>query len=62
MRKGRRGRIEKGSREGIEKETKRQFEEKEGLRDPPLPPPPYYCETEKRCSMSPARGLEKGLA
>ena len=36
MRKGRRDRIEKGSREGIEKETKRQFEEKEGLRDPPL--------------------------
>ena len=35
MRKGRRERIE-GSREGIEKETKRQFEEKEGLRDPPL--------------------------
>ena len=33
MRKGRRERIEKGSREGIEK---RQFEEKEGLRDPPL--------------------------
>ena len=31
----RRERIEKGSREGIEKETKRQFEEKEGLRDPP---------------------------
>ena len=31
MRKGRRERIEKGSRE----ETKRQFEEKEG-RDPPL--------------------------
>ena len=32
MRKGRRERIEKGSRgEGIEKETKRQ-----GLRDPPL--------------------------
>ena len=29
-------RTEKGSREGIEKETKRQFEEKEGLRDPPL--------------------------
>ena len=29
-------RIEKGSREGIEKDTKRQFEEKEGLRDPPL--------------------------
>ena len=25
-----------GSREGIEKETKRRFEEKEGLRDPPL--------------------------
>ena len=36
MRKGRRERIEKGSREGIERETKRQFEEKEGLRDPPL--------------------------
>ena len=38
MRKGRRERIEKGSRERIiernEKETKRQFEEKEGLRDP----------------------------
>ena len=31
MRKGRRERIEKWSREGIEKETKRQ-----GLRDPPL--------------------------
>ena len=28
--------IEKWSREGIEKETKRQFEEKEGLRDPTL--------------------------
>ena len=36
MRKGRRERTEKWSREGIEKETKRQFEEKEGLRDPPL--------------------------
>ena len=36
MRKRRRERIEKGSRDGIEKETKRQFEEKEGLRDPPL--------------------------
>ena len=36
MRKGRRERIEKRSRDGIEKETKRQFEEKEGLRDPPL--------------------------
>ena len=34
MKKGRRERIEKGSREGIE--AKRQFEEKEGLRDPPL--------------------------
>ena len=33
MRKGRRERIEKGSTGGIEKETKRQFEEKEG---PPL--------------------------
>ena len=29
-------RIGKGSREGIEKETKRQLEEKEGLRDPPF--------------------------
>ena len=41
LRKGRRERIEKGSRERIEKErkekeTKRQFEEKEGLRDPPF--------------------------
>ena len=36
MRKGRRERIEKGSREGIENETKRQLVEKEGLRDPPL--------------------------
>ena len=36
MRKDKRERIEKGNREGIEKETKRQFEEKEGLRDPPL--------------------------
>ena len=34
MTKGRRERIEKGSTE--EKETKTQFEEKEGLRDPPL--------------------------
>ena len=31
MRKGRRERIKKGSREGIVKATKRQFEEKEGL-------------------------------
>ena len=36
MRKGRRERIEKWSREGKEKQTKRQFEEKEGLRDPPF--------------------------
>ena len=36
LRKGRRERIKKGGREGIKKETKRQFEEKEGLRDPPL--------------------------
>ena len=39
MRKGRRERIEKGSRERImekEKETKRQYEQKEGLRDPPF--------------------------
>ena len=35
MRKGRRERIEKGIREGIEK-RERQFEEKEGLRDPPF--------------------------
>ena len=35
MRKGRRERIEKWSREGIEK-RERQFEEKEGLRDPPF--------------------------
>ena len=36
MRKGRRERIENGSREGIEKETKRLFEEKEGLRETPI--------------------------
>ena len=37
MRKGRKERFEKGSRERIEKrETKRQFEEKEGLRDSPF--------------------------
>ena len=37
MRKGRRERIEKGSREGIGKrERDKKFEEKEGLRDPPL--------------------------
>ena len=38
MRKGRRERIEKGSRERIreKRETKRQFEEKEGLRDTPF--------------------------
>ena len=36
MRKGRGERIAKGSREEIEKETKRQFEEKEGLRETPL--------------------------
>ena len=34
MRKGRRERIEKGR--GIEKETKRQFEEKDGLRETPF--------------------------
>ena len=33
IRKGRRERIEKVSREGIEKETKRRFEEKEGLKE-----------------------------
>ena len=36
MRKGRRERIVKGSREGIEKETKRQFEEEGGPERPPL--------------------------
>ena len=36
MTKGRKVRIEKRSREGTEKETKRLFKEKEGLRDPPL--------------------------
>ena len=36
VRKGRRERIEKGSIEGIEKEKKRQFEEKGSLRDPTL--------------------------
>ena len=38
-RKGKRERIEKGSREGIQKierDKKTQFEEKEGLRDPPF--------------------------
>ena len=35
MRKGRRERIEKRSREGIKK-RERQFEEKEGLTDPPF--------------------------
>ena len=35
MRKGRKERIKKGSGEGIEKKTKRQFKE-EGLRRPPL--------------------------
>ena len=34
MWKGRRERIEKGNIEEIEKETKRLFEQKEGLRDP----------------------------
>ena len=34
MRKWIRERIEKGSKEGIEKERNRLFEEKEGLRDP----------------------------
>ena len=38
MKKGRRERNEKGSRERIEKRErdKRQFEKKEGLRDPPF--------------------------
>ena len=31
-----------GDRERIEKETKRQFEKKEGLRDPPPPPPNFF--------------------
>ena len=43
MRKGRRERIEKGSREGIGKrERDKKFEEKEGLRDPPPPPPHFF--------------------
>ena len=53
MRKGRRERIEKGRREAIEKETKTQFEEKEGLRDPPLLEildPTLRC---SHCSSSP---------
>ena len=50
MRKGRRERIEKGSREGREKETKRQFEEKEGLRDPPPPPLIECVDPTLRCS------------
>ena len=49
MWKGRRERIEKGSREGIEKETKIQFEEKEGLRDPPLL---EFLDPTLRCSHS----------
>ena len=36
MRKGRRERIQIVSRDGTENETKRQFEKKEGPRDPPL--------------------------
>ena len=36
MRKERRKKIKEVSNEGIDKETKRQNEEKEGLRDPPL--------------------------
>ena len=43
MRKGRRERIEKWSRERKEKETKRQFEEKEGLRDPGFLDPTLRC-------------------
>ena len=38
MMKGRRERIVKGSREGVDKEVKKQFEEKEGLRETRL----YY--------------------
>ena len=34
--KERKERIENGSGEGIEKETKTQFEEKEGLRETPI--------------------------
>ena len=43
MKRGRRERIEKGIREGIEKRTKRQCEEV-GMRDPPPPPPlpPFF--------------------
>ena len=39
---------QKGSREGIEKETKRQFEEKEGLRDPLLL---EFLDSTLRCSL-----------
>ena len=47
MRKGRRERIEKGNRGGIEKKTKTQFNEKEGLRDPPLL---AFLDSTLRCS------------
>ena len=50
MRKRRRERIEKGSREGIEKETKRQFEEKEGPRDPT--PLLEFLDQTLRCRVS----------
>ena len=55
---GRRERIEKGSREGIEKETRRQFEEKEGLRDPPLL---EFLDPTLRCShVTPHTQRERG--
>ena len=41
-------RFEKGSREGIEKETKRQFEENEGLRE--KPPLLEFLDLTLRCS------------
>ena len=56
MRKGRKERVEKGSREGIEKETKRQFEEKEGLRDPPLL---EFLDPTLRCSHYCHSGYDK---
>ena len=46
----RKGRIEKGSREGIEKETKIKFEDKEGLKDPPPPPLLEFLDPTLRCS------------
>ena len=56
MRRGRRERIEKGIREGIEKRTKRQFEE-EGMRDTP-PPPPFF---EFPCNVAIVSSIPQGM-